>query len=76
MRIKRKKLKMKLEELKPFWEKDIKVVLVNGKTINGAFCSFERAEDEPSGRTCITIDTAVNGLINIYLDEIQNIKTI
>ena len=64
---------MKLEELKPFWEKDIKVLLVNGKTINGFFCSFERTEDEPSGRACITVETEVNGLIDIYLDEIKEI---
>ncbi len=67
---------MKLEELKPFWEKEIMVLLVSGKTMRGLFCSFERAEDEPSGRACITIEAKINGFINIYLDEIKEIKMI
>ena len=67
---------MTLEELKQFWEKDIIVLLVRGKTMRGLFCSFERAEDEPSGRACITIETKINGFINIYLDGIKEIKII
>ncbi|MBR0189026.1 MAG: hypothetical protein IJQ23_01415 [Clostridia bacterium] len=64
---------MKLENLQKFWEKDIKVVLTSGETINGFFCSFDRAEDDPTGRDCIAVETD-NGLVSIYLDEIKEIS--
>ena len=64
---------MKLEDLQKFWEKDIKVVLTSGETINGFFCSFERAEDEPNGRDCITVEDENGGSICVYLDEIKEI---
>ena len=64
---------MKLEDLQKFWEKDIKIILSSGETIFGFFCSFERAEDEPNGRDCITVETD-NRFISIYLDEIKEIS--
>ena len=64
---------MKLEDLQKFWEKDIKVVLISGEIINGFFCSFDRAEGDPTGRDSIVVETD-DGLISIYLDEIKGIS--
>ncbi len=64
---------MKLEELKELWETNVKVVFKNGDVAIGFFCSFERAEDEPSGRDNITISTEYGSLVCIYLDEIKTI---
>ncbi len=66
---------MKLEELKELWETGIKIKLKSGGVINGFFCSFERAEDDPTERDSITVETRQGNAICIYLDEIEQINT-
>ena len=65
---------MKLEELQKFWEKDVNLILSSGEIISGFFCSFERAEDEPNGRDCITVEDKNGCSTCVYLDEINEIS--
>jgi hypothetical protein len=64
---------MKEEELKPFYGKLVKVTCNDNSIIIGTFYGFTYAEDNDNGITSVDIQ-AINGLIEVYLNEIKSIE--
>lgn len=60
----------KVEDLKDFWLKNIKIV-TKYFSLKGKFCSFERPDDDPEERGNITVEDEYGILRYVYLDEIE-----
>ena len=63
----------RISDLKDFYGKDVKILLITGKTIKGFFCNFIWAEDNVPEKDEITIVGDNIPRTSILLEEIDTI---
>ena len=66
---------MSEQEFIQFHGEDVNITLKSGNTIKGFCCAFTRAADNDSGIPSLSIE-AENGLYEVMLDEVKDIKII
>jgi hypothetical protein len=68
--------RMKLEEIKQYYGKNVIITFNDGHIRKGFFCSFTWGDDNENGIESITIESENEWDIEIYLNEIKSIEAV